>query len=329
MSPVRIPPAPRPRPSQSARAFSAARAEYLAGAEPEAVCRRHDIRTAYFLRIAGEQGWRRPDPAPEPTPAVQDEPLVIPEAPQPSDLTAAQMAAMAWSHVQAALAAGRQIEARGWLRIHKDLQPHIRAEEAALHEAEQAPDDAVAPPLHCFSPSECNTPDPTHDLSSIAPCHPGSAEGVVRDRTPRQTLRPGRRDATIRATGSNTQAAAVRPAQPDGCPGGEIIAPVRPGSPLRFGRDDKETGSPLRRTDEVTPPLHCFSHPECKDAGPDPYLSSLAPCHPGNAADVIRDGTVTRCPALLRAPRRSGPVAPARSPGPNRSGSDGRRGPAC
>ena len=86
MSTVRTPPAPRRRPSQSARDFSAAKAEYLAGAEAEAVCRRHDIRTAWFLRIAGEQGWRRPAPAPPPepapTPAGQDQPLVIPEAPQ-------------------------------------------------------------------------------------------------------------------------------------------------------------------------------------------------------------------------------------------------------
>ena len=116
MSTVRTPPAPRRRPSQSARDFSAAKAEYLAGAEAEAVCRRHDIRTAWFLRIAGEQGWRRLDPAPpppsEPTPAVQDEPLVIPEAPTgairdgteastPPPLTAAQMTDKAWAMLSA------------------------------------------------------------------------------------------------------------------------------------------------------------------------------------------------------------------------------------
>ena len=162
-------PSPPRRLTGDARRWTAARTEYLAGADPEVVCRRHDIRTATFLRLAGEQGWRRPDPAP--APAVQDDPLVIPEAPQPSGLTAAQMADKAWAMLSAAVAAGRLIEARGWLRLHKELQPFVREEAeaerrarmdrdaAALRAVEEAPEEAVAPPLHCFSPSECNTPD--------------------------------------------------------------------------------------------------------------------------------------------------------------------------
>ena len=162
-------PSPPRRLTGDARRWTAARTEYLAGADPEVVCRRHDIRTATFLRLAGEQGWRRPDP--EPAPAVQSEPLVIPEAPQPSGLTAAQMADKAWAMLSAAVAAGRLIEARGWLRLHRELQPFVREEAAAerrarmdrdaaaLRAVEEAPEEAVAPPLHCFSPSECNTPD--------------------------------------------------------------------------------------------------------------------------------------------------------------------------
>ena len=162
-------PSPPRRLTGDARRWTAARTEYLAGADPEVVCRRHDIRTATFLRLAGEQGWRRPDS--EPAPAVQNEPLVIPEAPQPSGLTAAQMADKAWAMLSAAVAAGRLIEARGWLRLHRELQPFVREEAAAerrarmdrdaaaLRAVEEAPEEAVAPPLHCFSPSECNTPD--------------------------------------------------------------------------------------------------------------------------------------------------------------------------
>ncbi|MFN3537352.1 MAG: hypothetical protein ACK4Y4_07910 [Brevundimonas sp.] len=311
MSLTPVPPAPPRRPTGDARRWAAARTEYLAGAEAEAVCRRHDIRTATFLRLAGEQGWRRPDaPAPAPAPAVQNQPLVIPEAPPgairdgaeaATPLTAAQMADKAWAMLQAAVAAGRLIEARGWLRLHKDLQPHIREEAAAerrarmdrdaaaLSAAEQAPADAVGLQSHCFSPSESNTPDPTGG----PPCHPGNAEGVIRDGTALQPPGPGRRDATIQATGSVTQAAVLRPAQPDGCPGGTIMAPVLPGSPPGtspgFGRDDNEAGSPpgtspgfgrddkdagrahgLARTDAVRLPLHCFSRPESSNGGPAP-----------------------------------------------------------
>ena len=126
-------PSPPRRLTGDARRWTAARTEYLAGADPEVVCRRHDIRTATFLRLAGEQGWRRPDPAP--APAVQDDPLVIPEAsqapsgtPQPSGLTAARMADTAWAMLSAAVAAGRLIEARGWMRLYKELKPIAREE---------------------------------------------------------------------------------------------------------------------------------------------------------------------------------------------------------
>jgi hypothetical protein len=248
MSTARNPSAPRPRPSRSARDFAAAKAEYLAGAEPEAVCRRHDIRTAYFLRIAGEQGWRRPDPAPPPEPAsapaptAQNEPVVIPEAPQapsgtPAPLTAAQMADKAWAMLSAAVAAGRLIEARGWLRLHKELQPFAREEAeadrrarmdrdaAALRAAEQA-DEAVAPPLHCFSPSECNDA-PSDDTPSTP-----SPSGL---------------------TGGPRPADAARPAPQ---PSASLDSPVKPGNDGRRG--------------DVARPLHCFSRSECNNAGPDP-----------------------------------------------------------
>ena len=248
MSIVRTPPAPRRRPSQSARAFAAARAEYLAGAEPDAVCRRHDIRLAYFLRIAGEQGWRRPDPAqpaaPDPAPAPQNQPLVIPEASQassgtPKPLTAAQMADKAWAMLSAAVAAGRLIEARGWLRLYKELKPFAREEADAERrarmdrEAEQAR-EAVALPLHCFSSSECNDASPvaaSSDSDDVAlqlhrfsppECNkPSSAPGVT---APPDTL-PGK------ALSDRTQ---------DGC------------------------------DDHLASPLHCFLRRESNNAGPDP-----------------------------------------------------------
>jgi hypothetical protein len=273
MSTARNPSAPRPRPSRSARDFAAAKAEYLAGPEAEAVCRRHDIRPAYFLRIAGEQGWRRPDPAPpppEPTPAAQDDPLVIPEAPQapsgtPAPLTAAQMADKAWAMLSAAVAAGRLIEARGWLRLHKELQPFAREEAeaerrarmdrdaAALRAAGEARDEAVAPSLHCSSPPECNTPDQRDAPSTPSPS--GS-------------------------TGGSRHADA---AEPCSAPSAPLESPVRPGNdgrveaggqgvarPLHCFSPPECNGAPSSDSDDVALQLHCFSRPESNNAGPDP-----------------------------------------------------------
>ena len=273
MSITRVPPAPYPRPSRSARDWAAAKAEYLAGAEAEAVCRRHDIRTAYFLRIAGEQGWRRPDP--EPAPAAQAEPLVIPDAPPgasrdgaeaPALLTAAQMADKAWAMVSAAVAAGQLIQTRGWLRLYEELQPFAREQAEAERRARMDREAAIALPLHCFSPPECNVPSP----GAASPCHPGNAAGGIRDGTARQTLGPGRRP--IRATGSVTQAA-LRPARPDGCtadlaPDAAIAPPLHCFSPP--GCNSARPAAAPGHGDAVALQLHCFSRPESRGAGPDP-----------------------------------------------------------
>ena len=111
--------------------------------------------------------------------------LVIPDAPPgasrdgteastPPPLTAAQMADKAWTMLSAAVAAGRLIEARGWLRLYKELKPFAREEADAERrarmdrEAEQ-PREAVALPLHCFSHPECNTPDQRDAASTPSP----------------------------------------------------------------------------------------------------------------------------------------------------------------
>ena len=92
-------------------------------------------------------------------------------------LTAAQMADKAWAMLSAAVAAGRLIEARGWLRLYKDLQPFAReeaeAERRARMDCEAAAlkaltgkaertvaDEALALQLHCFSDAEGNGTGP-------------------------------------------------------------------------------------------------------------------------------------------------------------------------
>ena len=114
--------------------WAAAKADYLAGGSGPEVCERYGLILRTFRDRASKEGWRRADqPAPEPAPAAQDQPLVIPDAPpgairdgtQPPPLTASEMVDKAWSHVQAAVAAGQLIQARGWLRLYKELKLHV------------------------------------------------------------------------------------------------------------------------------------------------------------------------------------------------------------
>ncbi len=107
---------------------------------------------------------------PEPdAPPAQDEPLVIPEAPEaPSGtpLTTSQMVDKCWSHVQAAVAAGQLIQARGWLRLYRELKPlvpyaEIEARRAAPETSpETSPGTSPEPDLQPEPPA----PDPAADL---------------------------------------------------------------------------------------------------------------------------------------------------------------------
>ena len=108
----------------------------------------------------------------------QTPPPVIPEAPSGAvgdapPLTAVQMADKAWFHLQAAVAAGRLIEARGWMRLYKDLKPFARHEEIEAREARM---EDVAPPLHCFSAPESHEPPPADDEPPAEPAARAAAD---------------------------------------------------------------------------------------------------------------------------------------------------------
>ncbi|WP_292107506.1 hypothetical protein, partial [Brevundimonas sp.] len=150
-------------------------------------------------------------PEPSSSPSAQDEPLVIPDAPpgasRDAPLTAAQMVDRCWSHIQAAVAAGRVIEARGWMRLYKDLKPFARDEDIAPREARmdreaaerreaevadaaadsavttppEAPSDDqnVALPLHCFSAPESHAPPPADDDPIDAPATAAEAAAPI------------------------------------------------------------------------------------------------------------------------------------------------------
>ena len=155
--------------------WAAAKADYLAGGSGPEVCERHGLILRTFRDRASKEGWRRADqPAPDappPAPAVQDKPLVIPDAPQAlsgTPLTASEMVDKAWSHVQAAVAAGQLIQARGWLRLYKELKLHVPFAEMEARRAEAepaaAPEAPPEPPPPPPDPPTSPEPDPTGDL---------------------------------------------------------------------------------------------------------------------------------------------------------------------
>ncbi|MFN4295335.1 MAG: hypothetical protein ACK4FB_00710 [Brevundimonas sp.] len=179
--------------AKSRARWAAARADYLAGGSAPEVCERHGLSLRTFRHRAKIEGWRRadqpapfiaPDPAPTPEPALdpaptsQNQPLVIPDAPtgaiRDQPLTTLEMVDKCWSHVQAAVAAGQLIQARGWLRLYRELKPLVPFTEIEAREAEQAaPAQTLAPPLHCFSAPESHTPEPAPEPEpSPAPSAP-------------------------------------------------------------------------------------------------------------------------------------------------------------
>ncbi len=255
--------------------FAAARADYLAGGSGPEVCERHGLSLSTFRWRAKKEGWRRADqPAPSlaPAPTSQTDPLVIPDASPGASrdgtpLTAAQMVDKAWSHVQAAVAAGHLIQARGWLRLYKELKPYARYEEIEAREAAAREADTPSPPpdqpepaadlnrltarlaavtrqveeaaheaevglqLHCFQGAECNTPD---QGQSPSPSPSGSTGGP----RPADRAEPDTGDTLTRLVA-------------------ELEALTR------------QTERALA-DETVRLQLHCFSDAECNSAGPGP-----------------------------------------------------------
>lgn len=142
-----------------AAVWAAAKADYLAGAGAPEVCERHGLALSTFRWRAKQGGWRRADqPFPEPAPFItrpETAPPSQPEksamlpadstppshgapetSPQKTPQTAAEMAKSAWDASRAAVAAGRLIEARGWLRLHREL--HAMAVQEQREKEQQA-----------------------------------------------------------------------------------------------------------------------------------------------------------------------------------------------
>jgi hypothetical protein len=227
--------------------WAAAKADYLAGGSGPEVCERYGLILRTFRDRASKEGWRRAD-QPEPDPTSQNDPLVIPDAPpgasrdapeQPPPPTASEMVDKAWSHVQAAVAAGQLIQARGWLRLYKELKLHVPFAEMEARRA-AAPDTPPSPP----PPPE---PDPTGDLVRLT--------------------------TRLAAVAQQAEKAACDPdpAPPLHCFSDSPSNPADDLTRLVAGLQALTGKAEHALTDEALAlRLHCFSDAERNDAGPDP-----------------------------------------------------------
>ena len=125
---------PRGQRVRSPETWEQARADYLSGLSAAQVCNRYDLTQAALRKRAEREGWRRSD-QPDPEPPAACEP-----APDRAPALTADLQRRARLGLEDALAAGRVLEARHWLRVHADLIALARDEQASpppTPEAEQ------------------------------------------------------------------------------------------------------------------------------------------------------------------------------------------------
>ena len=104
---------------RSPETWAAARDDYLAGMEAEAVCSRHDLGLSAFRRRARRGGWRRLDQD-DPAPVAVD--LAIYD-----DFDCDEQVELARLRFIRALHHGRAAEAARWRWLWRDLQAEVRA----------------------------------------------------------------------------------------------------------------------------------------------------------------------------------------------------------
>jgi hypothetical protein len=119
--------------------WALARADYLAGGSATEVCERHGLSVSTLRWRARNEGWRRTDfcesPIDTPFAAPDDDGKEEDDIDWNGKAPASDLAISAWLHAQTAIRRGRMIEARGWVRLHRDLSDAARREAAAARYA--------------------------------------------------------------------------------------------------------------------------------------------------------------------------------------------------
>ncbi|MBG7613669.1 hypothetical protein IWC96_00020, partial [Brevundimonas sp. BAL450] len=215
--------------------------------------------------------------APDPAPPAQDEPLVIPEAPEaPSGtpLTTSQVVDKCWSHVQAAVAAGQLIQARGWLRLYKELKPLVPFTEIEAREAAEsaAGEEDVALQLHCFSDPEPEPPEPEPE--------PEPADDLVRLTTQLAAVARQAETAALQqdlapplhcfSAPESHQPPRADDAPPDGTAADAVPDPLPARDLARLIAELQAVTARAEQTLDAETALHCFSPPESHTPGQGP-----------------------------------------------------------
>ena len=153
---------------RSPEVWDRARADSLAGAAAEEVCRRHDLGLSAFRARARRDGWHRAD-QPDPTPGEDDLALH-------GLVDASELADLAWRRMARAIDQGRATEALRWQRLHAMFQVPIA-------EGMEPPEPKVASPR-----PTANRPANVHDVHAIF-----SADATLTRAERRRLIREARR----------------------------------------------------------------------------------------------------------------------------------------
>ncbi|MEI9963542.1 MAG: hypothetical protein WDM92_01285 [Caulobacteraceae bacterium] len=112
-----VPSPPAGRRARSEETWAQARDDYAAGFSAVQVCARYDIGLRAFRDRARREGWRRAD-LPDPEPACFEEEDAADHGPPTSG---EDLAAVARRAAARAVRRGRLAEARGWLKLTREL----------------------------------------------------------------------------------------------------------------------------------------------------------------------------------------------------------------
>ena len=161
--------------------WSAIREAYLAGEGAPVLAGRHGVSVSAIRTRARDEGWRRRD---APSVAERDSAWAWEMGPLP----ATTLAELAWRRLSGAVARGLMQEARGWMRLHRELR-----EEAATYARDVRHEDHLRetgrPPA---APGPARYAGPRPDIPDrtappTPPCDPPDAE----DEAPAPLITPG------------------------------------------------------------------------------------------------------------------------------------------
>jgi hypothetical protein len=166
----------------SEETWACARADFTAGDSARAVCERYGIPLSTFWERARAEGWRRGD-LPDPEPLADLDPEALEDL---AEVRAPELRRTAWARTAAAVARGRDKEARSWMRLYQQLGDYCAVGE--LRGAEQAAEAASTSKI-LYSLHQTNR-RLRAILGEAGPDSPDSSDSVFSESTPAPAPNP-------------------------------------------------------------------------------------------------------------------------------------------